>query len=96
MTSAPQKVALFVFSAAMTTGAAMCAPLSKNSEGQYDYSPASAVFLAELLKLCISACLLAYEAVARRMAPDSLSTDAPPLLGDSPCRLWAAAQQAST
>lgn len=64
------QLALFIFSVIVTTATNMLTPLSKNSHGGYDYVPATAVFLAEILKLSISACLLLGDAVMRRSYPD--------------------------
>lgn len=79
------KVALFVFSAAMTTASTMCAPLSKNADGGYDYAPSTAVFFAEILKLSISVMLIACEVISRRSLPDRSAVDeAAPIIPTNP------------
>jgi len=73
---------LFLISASLTTAASLIQPLSKNDDGRYEYSKASAVFLSEVLKLGISIVALSCQALYRwRAAPPS-----PPAPGEPPAK----------
>lgn len=82
--AAGRQMLLFVASALLTTAATMCAPLSKNDDGEYDYQPSTAVFLAEILKLSIASGMLAGEAISRRVSSmdEAAAAKLPPLVAE--------------
>ena len=64
----------------------MFAPLSQNVDGEYDYSTGTAVFLAEVLKATISACMLLYEYVVRSRRTEPAPAGEPLLIAADPGR----------
>jgi len=82
-------ISLFVTSTLLTTATQMFATLSRDDEGGYRYSKPSAVFLAELLKLIISTCMLAYEGIRRSISTQPPPTGQPRLIAADPLRQFA-------
>ena len=77
---------LFLASAGLTTVSQLFAPLSKNKNGEYEYSTQSAVFFSEITKLVLSLSALAYEHVSRKKRKSEAPEGELPVLPGDPLR----------
>ena len=79
-------VSLFLLSACLTSASNLFAPLSKNDEGDYEYSTGAAVCFAELVKLTLSLCMWIYEYWFRRLRTTPPPEGEPLLIAADPFR----------